>query len=275
MTTPLRLTRPLLLVGCGKMGSALLEGWLASGIAQAGIDIVEPSGAPAFAGHAGVRTHADAAALPGDFAPEAIVLAVKPQAMDDVLPAYARFAAGDCVSVSIAAGKTLAYFAERLGPRAAVVRAMPNTPAAIGQGITAAVANAHCAPGQVRLALALLEAVGEALPIEDEAQMDAVTAVSGSGPAYVFHLIECLGRAGARAGLPEDLARRLAVKTVAGAGALALASDEPPARLRENVTSPGGTTQAALDVLMAEDGLDALLSRAVAAAAGRSRDLAG
>lgn len=275
MSDTIRLSRPLLLVGCGKMGSAMLEGWLASGLAAGGVSVVDPGGAPGLAGRPGVTVVEEIGALPDDLAPEAIVLAVKPQMLDAVAPAYGALARGDCVTVSVAAGKTLAYFAKTLGPEAAVVRAMPNTPAAIGQGITVAVPNARCGPARARLAQALLEAVGEAVLIEDEGLMDAVTAVSGSGPAYVFHLIECLGRAGAAAGLPADLAARLALKTVAGAGALAARSGEAPARLRENVTSPGGTTQAALAVLMAPDGLGALMDRAVAAAARRSRELAG
>ncbi len=202
------------------------------------------------------------------------MLAVKPQAMEEVLPAYRRFAAGGALFVSIAAGKTLASFARALGGDAAVVRAMPNTPAAIGRGIAVACANARVSPAQRALAERLLAAVGEVGWVQDEALIDAVTAVSGSGPAYVFLLIECLAKAGEAAGLPAGLATRLARATVAGSGELARLSPESAAALREAVTSPGGTTRAALDVLMAKDGLEPLLRRAVLAAAKRSRELA-
>ena len=194
--------------------------------------------------------------------------------MDEVLPAYRRFAGGGTLFLSIAAGKTLGFFARHLGAAAAVVRAMPNTPAAIGRGIAVACASRSVARRSARLAERLLGAVGEVGWVEDEALIDAVTAVSGSGPAYVFLLIECLAKAGVAAGLPEALALRLARATVAGSGELARLSPESAARLRESVTSPGGTTRAALDVLMAPDGLEPLLTRAVLAAARRSRELA-
>lgn len=263
----------LLLVGCGKMGGALLSGWLEQGLAQR-VAVVEPGpGVARFLGRPGIALMASADALAADFAPTVIVLAVKPQAMAEVLPAYRRFAAG-ALFLSIAAGKTLASFARMLGPQAAVVRAMPNTPAAIGRGITVACANARVSPAQRVLAERLLAAVGEMAWIADETLIDAVTAVSGSGPAYVFLLIECLAEAGVAAGLPADLAARLARATVAGSGELARLSAEDAAALREAVTSPGGTTRAALDVLMAADGLEPLLRRAVLAAARRSRELA-
>jgi pyrroline-5-carboxylate reductase len=267
------LARPLLLVGCGKMGSALLKGWRERRIAQSFI-VVEPAPGVDLAGLAGVTLHAAPEALPADLNPAAVVLAVKPQSLDAVLPAYRRFAAGDTVFLSIAAGKTLGYFGRRLGAAAPVVRAMPNTPAAIGRGIAVACASAAVTPAAKALCDRLLGAVGEVAWVEEEALLDAVTAVSGSGPAYVFLLIECLAKAGIAAGLPEPLASRLALATVAGAGELARQSGESPARLRENVTSPGGTTRAALDVLMADDGLEPLLTRAVAAATRRSRELA-
>ena len=275
MASDIRLTRPLLLIGCGKMGGAMLSGWLESGIAGAGIVAVEPMGAPDFAGKPGVTIVGAADALAPDLDPEVVVFAVKPQQMDAAAAPMARFAGPSTVFLSIAAGKTIAYFAGHLGAGAAIVRAMPNTPAAIGQGITVACPNAAVSAAQTALCKALLESVGEALVVGDEALIDGVTAVSGSGPAYVFLLIECLGEAGVRAGLPRELAERLALATVAGSGQLALRGDDPPAQLRKNVTSPGGTTQAALEVLMAGDGLQALMTRAVEAAAKRSRELAG
>ncbi len=270
-----RLERPLLLVGCGKMGGAMLEGWLASRIAAAGVFVVEPFGAGAFDNRPGVTVVSSVDELPGDLSPQVVVLAVKPQAMSAVAGAYRKFAGPDCLFVSIAAGTTIGFFEAELGADAAIVRAMPNTPAAVGQGITVICPNAKATAQQVAEADALLQAVGETASIADESLMDAVTGVSGSGPAYVFLMIECLAKAGVDAGLPEELAGRLALQTVAGAGHLARRSDEPPDQLRRNVTSPNGTTQAALDVLMAEDGLQPLMTRAVAAAANRGRELAG
>jgi pyrroline-5-carboxylate reductase len=263
----------LLLVGCGKMGGALLSGWLDRSLAQR-VVVIEPGpGAAAFAGKPGIAILDSADALADAFAPAVVVLAVKPQTMAEVLPAYRRFA-GRALFLSIAAGKTLGFFTRLLGPEAAVVRAMPNTPAAIGRGIAVACANARVSAAERALAERLLAAVGEVGWVEDEALIDAVTAVSGSGPAYVFLLIECLAEAGVAAGLPADLAARLARATVAGSGELARLSSDGAAALREAVTSPGGTTRAALDVLMAADGLAPLLRRAVLAAARRSRELA-
>jgi pyrroline-5-carboxylate reductase len=265
----------LLLVGCGKMGGALLRAWLERGVAQRYL-VVEPGpGAEPFRGRSDVEVLAAAASLDPKFAPEAIVLAVKPQMMATVLADYRRFAAGKTLWLSIAAGSTLGFFARALGDVAAVVRAMPNTPAAVGRGISIACAGPRVTPMQRAAAERLLAAVGEVAWVDDEPLIDAVTAVSGSGPAYVFLLIECLAKAGVRAGLPADLAERLARATVTGAGELARLSPETAAQLRENVTSPGGTTRAALDVLMAKDGLEPLLTRAVLAAAKRSRELSG
>jgi pyrroline-5-carboxylate reductase len=261
---------PILLVGCGKMGGALLTGWRERRIAPRFI-VVEPADVPAAPD---LTHHRSAAALASDLAPAAIVLAVKPQSLDEVLPPYRALAERGIPFLSIAAGKTLGYFARRLGAEAAVVRSMPNTPAAIGRGIAVACANPQVSAPARTLCDRLLAAVGEVAWVEDEALLDAVTAVSGSGPAYVFLLIECLAKAGVAAGLPRDLAERLALATVAGSGELARTSAEPPAKLRENVTSPGGTTRAALDVLMAADGLEPLLVRAIAAATRRSRELA-
>jgi pyrroline-5-carboxylate reductase len=263
----------LVLVGCGQMGSAMLRGWRDRAAAQRYI-VVEPAGRHAsLAGAADVEWHAAADELPEALGPDAVVLAVKPQIIDTVLPDYRRWAGLRTLFLSIAAGKTLAGIARHLG-EAAIVRAMPNTPAAIGRAITVACPNRHVSEAHRRLCGALLASIGESTWVEDEALMDAVTAVSGSGPAYVFLLIEALAAAGERCGLPAELALRLARETVAGAGELARASAESPARLRENVTSPGGTTRAALDVLMAESGLPALMQRAVEAATARSRELA-
>jgi pyrroline-5-carboxylate reductase len=263
----------LLLVGCGKMGTALLRGWLASGAVRHCL-VVEPAGAPAeLAAEPNISWHKTPESVPGSPAPDAVVFAVKPQVADQVLPGYRRWVRPETLFVSIVAGKTLAGMARHLGG-AALVRTMPNTPAAIGRGITVACASPSVTPSQRQLCKRLLTAAGESAWVEDEGLLDAVTAVSGSGPAYVFLLIEALARAGEKQGLPADLALRLARATVTGSGELALRSNESPAQLRENVTSPGGTTRAALDVLMAKDGLPALLERAVAAAAARSRELA-
>jgi pyrroline-5-carboxylate reductase len=263
-------TAPIVLVGCGKMGGALLAGWRERRIAPRFI-VVEPADVPAAPD---VTHHRSPAALPADLAPAAIVLAVKPQSLDEVLPPYRGLAQRGVPFLSIAAGKTLGYFARQLGAAAAVVRSMPNTPAAIGRGIAVACANPQVSAAARSLCDRLLAAVGEVAWVTDEALLDAVTAVSGSGPAYVFLLIECLAKAGIEAGLPEDLAQHLALATVAGAGELARVSSEPPGKLRENVTSPGGTTRAALDVLMAPNGLEPLLVKAIAAATKRSRELA-
>ena len=263
----------LVLVGCGQMGSAMLRGWLARGAASHFI-VVEPAGAPAgVAAAANVAWHRMADELPDALTPDAVVFAVKPQIIDEVLPAYRRWVRPQTLFLSIAAGKTIAGISRHLGD-AAIIRTMPNTPAAIGRAITVACANPRVTAGQRRLAEALLAAIGDSAWVEDEALLDAVTAVSGSGPAYVFLLIEALAEAGERVGLPADLALRLARETVAGSGELARLSPDSPARLRENVTSPGGTTRAALDVLMADDGLARLIERAVAAATARSRELA-
>jgi pyrroline-5-carboxylate reductase len=263
----------VVLVGAGKMGGALLEGWIGLGVDPARIAVIEPQPAAPVAALAarGLRINPDAASL----RPAAIVIAVKPQIAPQIMPDVAALMAPSTVAVSIMAGRTIAFLAAAMPEDAAVVRAMPNTPAAIGRGITVAVPNAAVSPAQRQLADALLAATGAVEWINDEALMDAVTAVSGSGPAYVFLLAECLARAGERAGLPAGLAARLARATVAGSGELLHRSPAEAAVLRQNVTSPGGTTAAALDVLMAPDGLDPLMERAIAAAAKRGRELAG
>lgn len=261
---------PVLLVGMGKMGGALMQGWREQGLRPS--FAIEPAG-PAHA-EAGLAVVSEAAALPADFVPAAVILAVKPQMAGAALPSCARFA-GQAVFVSIMAGRTIAGLRDALGPGAAVVRAMPNTPAAIRQGITVACAGPSVTATQRDLADALLRAVGEVAWVEDEALLDPVTAVSGGGPAYLFLLAELLERAGVEQGIPADLARRLARQTVAGSGALLAASSEDAAVLRRAVTSPAGTTERALAVLMADDAWPALLSRAIAAASQRSRELAG
>jgi pyrroline-5-carboxylate reductase len=264
----------IILVGCGQMGSAMLRGWLRGSVAGRFV-VIEPAGMTGeLAGGAATEWHRAPQEVAADLVPEAVVFAVKPQVIDAVLPAYRRWVGSDTLFLSIAAGKTIAGIARHLGEEAAIIRCMPNTPAAIGRAITVACPNPHVGHRQRRLCERLLAAIGDSAWVEDEALMDAVTAVSGSGPAYVFLLIEALAAAGINAGLPLELSLRLARATVAGAGELAMVSSETPARLRENVTSPGGTTRAALDVLMADNGLPELLDRAVAAATARSRELA-
>jgi pyrroline-5-carboxylate reductase len=273
-TRPLaNLSGTILLAGAGKMGSAMLEGWLALGLSPENVAVIEPQPSRDILAlsERGLRLNParDAA---GDVA--AVVIAVKPQVADEALPALVTFVGGTTVVVSIMAGRTLQFLADSL-PRAALVRTMPNTPAAIGRGITVAVANARVSGEQRALVDALLSAVGVVEWIADEALMDAVTALSGSGPAYVFLLAETMARAGTAAGLPAALAATLARATVAGTGELLHRSPLDPATLRQNVTSPGGTTAAALEVLMGEGGLERLMSKAIAAATKRSRDLAG
>ncbi|MEK9723419.1 MAG: pyrroline-5-carboxylate reductase [Rhodospirillaceae bacterium] len=268
--------KPLLLVGCGKMGGAMLEGWLEMGLAAENIHVVEPHVATAddLRGR-GIGAVASAAELPGDLAPGVVLLAVKPQSMDEAAPPFAAYRSPDTVFLSIAAGKTVAYFENRLGAEAAIVRAMPNTPAAVRRGITVATPNARVSDAQRQVCTALLEAVGEVHWVDDEGLIDAVTALSGGGPAYVFLLAEVMTQAGIDAGLPADLAARLARVTVSGAGELMRLAPDEPATLRQNVTSPGGTTAEALKVLMADDALQPLMTRAVAAATARSKELAG
>ena len=265
----------LLLVGCGKMGGAMLSGWLERGAEAGDITVIEPHPDAAEAARRahGVRVLEEAERVADD-PPAVVVFAVKPQTLPDMAPAYAPVAAAGAVTLSIAAGRPIGFFEAALGGDAAIVRSMPNTPAAVGRGITAACANARVSADQRALCQRLLSAIGEVVWVEDEGLIDAVTAVSGSGPAYVFLLIECMIEAGIAEGLPPDIAARLARATVAGSGELARLSDEDAAQLRINVTSPGGTTEAALGVLMADDGMAALMKRAIAAAARRSRELA-
>src|SRR5210317_631177 len=271
------------LLGCGKMGSAMLEGWLADTNLDANFTIIEPHQTHLgwLQGQKSVRLYADCAAANADGAPVStmIVLAVKPQMMDDAIAGLGDMKHADCAYLSIAAGISTGWLKQRLGDAAIVIRAMPNTPAAIGKGITALYVDppnqaSNQAPNQARnLASQLLAAVGQVVHVQDEALMDGVTALSGSGPAYVFLLVEAMTEAGIKAGLPDDLAAELAKATVCGAGALVAAVDTAPAILRENVTSKGGTTAAALAVLMADGGLTSLMTKAVAAAKARSIEL--
>lgn len=267
----LQLPGPLLLVGAGKMGSALLHGWLRLGLEPSQIYVVDPQ--PSFELKTDLRERGIALNPTSMVQPKVVLLAVKPQILAPVLKAIALHVDKETLVVSILAGATLGALDAGLPPRTAIIRTMPNTPAAIGRGVTAMIANAEVTPEQRAVASQLMEAVGDVAWIGDEALMDAVTAVSGSGPAYVFLLAEALARAGVKAGLSPELAAKLASATVAGAGELMHRSDTTPETLRKNVTSPGGTTAAALEVLMAPDGLEWLMTAAVKAAAERSKEL--
>ncbi len=259
----------MVLLGCGKMGSAMLSGWLARGVPASCVHVIDPNPSD-WVQATGVNLNA---ALPNS--PAVVILAVKPQMMGDALPGLQALGNSTTLFISIAAGTPLARFAEALGENTPIIRAMPNTPAAVGCGITALIGNAKTSAPDMALAEALLAAVGTTVRLEDESQMDAVTALSGSGPAYVFHMIEAMAQAGTAAGLAPDMAMQLARATVIGAGQLAASSDETAEQLRINVTSPKGTTAAALEVLMDKDtGLSPLMHRAMAAAAARSRELA-
>ena len=263
----------LVLVGAGKMGSAMLDGWLARGLDPKKITVVEPQPAKAVKTLARRGLKLNPKGKVG--VASAIVIAVKPQSAPEALPPLAQYIEKATLVMSIMAGRTIGFIEKSLPAGTAIVRAMPNTPAAIGRGISVAVANAKISKRQRNQASELLAAIGKVEWVVDEALMDAVTALSGSGPAYVFLLAECMARAGVAAGLPPELATRLACETVAGSAELLHRSDLDAATLRQNVTSPGGTTAAALEVLMGPGGFDHLLTQAIAAAARRSRDLAG
>ena len=261
----------IVLAGAGKMGGALLSGWLAQGLDARRVVVIEPHPSDEISalGSKGIRLNPS----PKDIGATAtLVIALKPQSFREAGATLKSFTGPSTLVVSIMAGTTIASISEVCG--GSVVRAMPNTPAAIGRGITVAVAAGHVSSAQRGIADALLRATGSVEWVDDENLMDAVTAVSGSGPAYIFLLAEELARAGVEAGLPQDLATRLARETVAGSGELLRRSDAPSATLRQNVTSPGGTTAAALEVLMGPDGMQSLLTRAVAAATRRSKELA-
>ena len=265
----------VVLVGCGNMGHAMLAGWIKSGRLNADeVFVVEPNDELRHrAGALGVATAISGDALPADAAPQLVVLAVKPQVIRDVTAGYKRFGNGKTTFLSIAAGTPIATFAEVLGAKTPIIRCMPNTPASIGKGMMVTFANPHVSKDTQAFVADLLAASGRVASIADESLMDAVTAVSGSGPAYVFHFIECLTDAAEKAGLPADTAKLLAMQTVFGAACLAAESGEEPATLRRQVTSPNGTTAAALDVLMGGDRLKALVGDAVEAARKRSIEL--
>jgi pyrroline-5-carboxylate reductase len=269
----LKLPGKLVLVGAGNMGGAMLAGWLEQGLDPRDIIVQDPAPPPSMAALLSKHGIASVSSIALDQPPAVLLMAVKPQVMDAVFPPLAKFVGPETVVLSVAAGRTIASFERALPRAAAVVRSIPNTPASVGRGITAAVANAHVSAAQKNLCDRLLKSVGAVVWVDEEAQIDAATAVSGSGPAYVFLLAECLAEAGRKAGLPANLAAELARWTVAGAGELMHRSDLPPDQLRRNVTSPNGTTHAALQVLMAEGGLQPLLDAAVAAATRRSQEL--
>jgi pyrroline-5-carboxylate reductase len=261
-------TRGLVLLGCGKMGSAMLAGWLAQGLPAASVWVLDPNPSDWLQGLDGLNLNAD---LPAD--PAIVLIAVKPQMMGAALPSLQALGNGSTTFVSVAAGTPIAKFEDVLGRTTPIIRAMPNTPAAISQGITAMIGNSHVSAPALDLCETLLSAVGQVVRLKAESQMDAVTAVSGSGPAYVFLMIEAMAAAGVKQGLSRELAMQLAKATVAGAGALALTSEDEPDQLRVNVTSPGGTTAAALEVLNDQNGLPDLMRAAVRAAAERSKAL--
>lgn len=271
--TSLAQAGPVLLFGAGNMGGAMLRGWLALGLPADRVAIVDPAPGEAIAALAGQGVVFNPA--PGSVGASILLLAVKPQMFAGVVQQMRAHLGQRTLLVSVLAGTTMAQLESACPDGQPVLRVMPNTPAAIGQGMSVLFANGHVSDEQKRGAEALMAAIGDTAWIEGEALMDAVTAVSGSGPAYVFHLAECLAAAGVAAGLPADLADQLARQTVAGAGALIAESGTDPAQLRRNVTSPNGTTAAALAVLMAENGLGPLLVEAVDAAKRRSEELAG
>ena len=264
----------VVLIGAGNMGGAMLTGWLKSAANPGDYFVIDPS--PSNAMRAKIN---DAGAHFSENAPEGLIadvlfLAVKPQVMDAVLPPLKTLVGPNTVVVTVAAGKTLAFLEGHLGA-AAMVRAMPNTPAMVGRGVTGAFANARVSAAQHQTVSELLKVSGPVEWVASEDDIDAVTAVSGSGPAYVFYLVECMAEAGRKAGLPQDLAMRLARHTVAGAGEMLFQSSDEASQLRKNVTSPGGTTAAALSVLMADDGMQPLFDAAIEAARKRAQELAG
>jgi pyrroline-5-carboxylate reductase len=263
---------PILLVGCGRMGSAMLSGWREQGLSPS--IAVDPAPTAIDSAGADMSVVTDPSAIPTGFAPAAVIFAVKPQNAAATLPAYQRFA-GSSVFLSIMAGRTIEGMSPLLGQSAAVVRAMPNTPAAVRQGVTVACPNSAVTPAQRALCDRLLQAIGAVAWVDEESLLDPVTAVSGSGPAYVFLLAELMEQAAIEQGIPPDLARLLARQTVSGSGALLAASPEDASALRVAVTSPGGTTAEALGVLMAPDAWPRAMSGAIAAATRRSRELAG
>lgn len=265
---------PIVLIGAGNMGGAMALGWVKSGIEATSILAVDPNPPEAMKARLGEAGIATISAIPDGTIAGVIFVAVKPQVMGDVLGAYRSLIGSNTIVISIAAGKPLSFLGTYLG-QAAMVRAMPNTPAMIGRGVTGAYANALVSADQKALVHALLAVSGPVEWVESEDLIDAVTALSGSGPAYVFHLVECMAEAGRKLGLQADLAMRLARATVSGAGELMHLSPDDAAQLRKNVTSPGGTTAAALGVLMADGGMQPLFDAALLAARDRAQELAG
>ena len=275
MSTTMSTNLPsLLLIGCGKMGGAMLAGWLELGLPAETV-VVEPSGAAVSAFSGRIRHVPSISEIPTDFAPAAIILATKPQEATNALPSLAHLAGPGTVFLSIMAGRTIASMNALLGDGARIIRAMPNTPAAIRLGFTVAFPGLGVTEAQRELCDRLLSAIGEAAWVDQEKLIDPVTAVSGGGPAYVFLLAEVMEQAAISQGLPPDLARRMARATVAGSGALLGASAQDAATLRRNVTSPSGTTERALAVLMRGEAWPALMEEAIEAATARSRELAG
>jgi pyrroline-5-carboxylate reductase len=268
------MTSTVVLAGCGNMGYAMLSGWLKSGrLAATNVWVVEPNEAlRRRAIELGSHAVSSNVELPAGLSPALVVFAVKPQVMRDVVAGYKGFAGGQTSFLSIAAGTPIATLEEILGA-VPVIRCMPNTPAAIGKGMMVTVANNRVTNATRDFVADLLSASGEVAAVDDEKLMDTVTAVSGSGPAYVFHFIEALSEAGQNAGLPQSTARLLALQTVYGAASLAAESREDPGALRQQVTSPAGTTAAALSVLMGQDRLKRLVGDAVEAARLRSIEL--
>jgi pyrroline-5-carboxylate reductase len=262
----------IVLVGAGNMGGAMLSGWLDKGVAGNRVTVLDPSPSDAMQAKIAAAGARHSAAVPEGLFADILFLAVKPQMMGAVLPQLTPLVGPQTVVVSVAAGTTLSFMQNLLG-EAAMVRAMPNTPAMIGRGVTGAYANDRVTDAQRAAVDGLLKVSGPVEWVASEADIDAVTAVSGSGPAYVFYLVECMAEAGRKAGLPADLAMRLARETVAGAGELLHRSSDEAAQLRKNVTSPGGTTAAALSVLMADDGIQPIFDRAIAAARKRAEEL--
>lgn len=267
---------PLVLLGAGKMGQAMLDGWLKRGLSAKKVIALDPNPSKEIKATAKLGVKVNPKTGPKASADaQAIVISVKPQMAPDAVPPLGLYVGKSTLVVSIMAGRTMAFLEKALPPSTAIVRAMPNTPAAVGRGISVAVANTRVTAKQRKLATDLLSAIGKVEWVNDEGLIDAVTATSGSGPAYVFLLVEAMAKAGAAAGLPPELAYRLARETVAGAGELLHQSPLDAATLRQNVTSPGGTTAAALNVLMGPAGFDKLLTEAIAAATRRSKELAG
>ncbi len=275
MASAVNLSGKLVLIGAGKMGTAMLQGWLKDGVTASQVVIFDPAPPPetqALIEQQGITHNPAPDSVTGI---DVILLAIKPQMVDEVLPGLKALAREKPLVVSVVAGKTIAALKGHFGADVPIIRTIPNTPSAVGRGITAMAPDNDVSAAQVDLATSLLTAIGEVVTVEDEGLIDAATAISGSGPAYVFYMAECLSEAAKALGLPDDVAEKLARATVAGAGELMRVTGTDAGTLRQNVTSPKGTTYAALQVLMADDGMEPLLRKATAAAEKRSRELAG